>query len=230
MNLNCMNMKQINRSLLLVLLSILFVPSAVMASTAAGDAIYAEAATGAKGGAGRFTVCLRNSQPVGAYYFDIQLPAGITIDGCQPSSRNSAYSATVNYRESQALYSIAAMRLDEQDALELSGNDGPILTLTFRVADGVVPGDYTVKISGAMYADPSGLSSVRLPDTTSALTITDFMKGDVTGDGKVNGTDIQSIINLIVAEEYKGGADVTGDGKVNGTDIQAVINIIVNEE
>ena len=55
-------------------------------------------------------------------------------------------------------------------------------------------------------------------------------QGDVNDDGKVNGTDIQTVINLIVAEEYNESADVNGDGKVNGTDIQAIINIIVNEE
>ena len=55
------------------------------------------------------------------------------------------------------------------------------------------------------------------------------VKGDVNGDGNVNGTDIQSVINLIVAEEYQKEADVNEDGKVNGTDIQAIINIIIEE-
>ena len=55
-------------------------------------------------------------------------------------------------------------------------------------------------------------------------------RGDVNGDGIVNGTDIQAIINLIVASEYDKNADVNGDGTVNGTDIQEVINIIVGGE
>jgi hypothetical protein len=55
-------------------------------------------------------------------------------------------------------------------------------------------------------------------------------KGDVNGDGNVNGTDIQSVINLIVDEEYAEEADVNKDGKVNGTDIQEIINIIIEEE
>ena len=56
----------------------------------------------------------------------------------------------------------------------------------------------------------------------------DGQRGDVNGDGIVNGTDIQAIINLIVAGEYDANADVNGDGTVNGTDIQEVINIIVD--
>jgi hypothetical protein len=56
------------------------------------------------------------------------------------------------------------------------------------------------------------------------------LRGDVNGDGVVNGTDIQVVINLIVAGEFDEKADVNEDGTVNGTDIQEVINIIVNAE
>lgn len=53
--------------------------------------------------------------------------------------------------------------------------------------------------------------------------------GDLNDDGKVNGTDIQAVINVIVDEEYSEKADFNKDNKVNGTDIQEIINIIVNE-
>ena len=56
------------------------------------------------------------------------------------------------------------------------------------------------------------------------------IKGDVNGDGIVNGTDIQAVINFIVAGEYDEKADVNEDQKVNGTDIQEIINIIVSQD
>ena len=56
------------------------------------------------------------------------------------------------------------------------------------------------------------------------------IKGDVNGDGIVNGTDIQAVINFIVAGEFDAKADVNQDGKVNGTDIQEIINIIVSQD
>ena len=56
------------------------------------------------------------------------------------------------------------------------------------------------------------------------------LRGDVNGDGVVNGTDIQAIINSIVEGEYDEKADVNSDDQVNGTDIQEVINIIVNAD
>ena len=58
----------------------------------------------------------------------------------------------------------------------------------------------------------------------------DNAKGDVNGDNKVNGTDIQAVINVITDEEYVEEADINKDGKVNGTDIQEIINIIIEEE
>ena len=61
---------------------------------------------------------------------------------------------------------------------------------------------------------------------TSGL-VTEGIRGDVNGDGVVNGTDIQAVINVIVASGYDENADVNGDGTVNGTDIQEIINIIV---
>jgi hypothetical protein len=60
--------------------------------------------------------------------------------------------------------------------------------------------------------------------------MSDYLRGDVNGDGFVNGTDIQAIINLIVESEYDQKADINEDGNVNGTDIQEVINIIVNAD
>ena len=52
----------------------------------------------------------------------------------------------------------------------------------------------------------------------------------MTGDDKVNGTDIQTLINAIVEEEEDPKFDINGDGKINGTDIQELINIILEEE
>ena len=67
---------------------------------------------------------------------------------------------------------------------------------------------------------------------SQAVTVSDItgLKGDVNGDGIVNGTDIQAVINFIVAGEYDAKADVNNDGKVNGTDIQEIINIIVSQD
>ena len=56
--------------------------------------------------------------------------------------------------------------------------------------------------------------------------------GDVSGDGKVDVSDVNDIINIILeindASDYPGNADLTGDGKVDVSDVNEVINIILS--
>ncbi len=53
--------------------------------------------------------------------------------------------------------------------------------------------------------------------------------GDVTGDGVVDGIDINTLINVILGKASNiEGADVNGDGMVNGTDLNIVINIVLD--
>ena len=53
--------------------------------------------------------------------------------------------------------------------------------------------------------------------------------GDVNGDGRVNVSDVTTLINMILGltpmDETR--ADVNGDGRVNVSDVTALINIIL---
>jgi len=55
------------------------------------------------------------------------------------------------------------------------------------------------------------------------------LKGDVNGDGEVNGTDLVALVNIIMRENGVGysAADVNSDGEVNGTDLVTLVNIIM---
>lgn len=54
------------------------------------------------------------------------------------------------------------------------------------------------------------------------------IKGDVNGDGQVNGTDLVALTNIILGKNAKtDAADVNGDGQVNGTDYVALVNIVL---
>ena len=53
--------------------------------------------------------------------------------------------------------------------------------------------------------------------------------GDVNGDGKVNVSDVTTLVNMIlgVIPKDESRADIKGDGKVNVSDVTALINIIL---
>ena len=51
--------------------------------------------------------------------------------------------------------------------------------------------------------------------------------GDVNGDGLVNISDVNAVINMILAGTYDASGDINGDGSVNIGDINALIAIIL---
>ncbi|MBQ5466282.1 MAG: dockerin type I repeat-containing protein, partial [Muribaculaceae bacterium] len=57
----------------------------------------------------------------------------------------------------------------------------------------------------------------------------DVLKGDVNGDGRVNVSDVSTLINMILGTSAmdQARADVNGDGRVNVSDVSALINIIL---
>lgn len=61
-----------------------------------------------------------------------------------------------------------------------------------------------------------------------------FVKGDANGDGVVDITDANIIINIMLgkdsASNYNGRADVNGDGAVDITDVNIIINIMLGKE
>ena len=60
------------------------------------------------------------------------------------------------------------------------------------------------------------------------VTKTIVIKGDINGDGIVNGTDLAALANIILGQKEKNNAaDVNGDGDINGTDLTALVNIIM---
>ena len=57
--------------------------------------------------------------------------------------------------------------------------------------------------------------------------------GDVDGNGSVDGTDLNTLINIILgkdsADNYNGRANVDGQGGVDGNDLNALINILLGK-
>ena len=53
------------------------------------------------------------------------------------------------------------------------------------------------------------------------------MTGDVNGDGTVNITDVNQVINSILKGDYNADADANLDGVVNISDLNQIINIIL---
>lgn len=62
----------------------------------------------------------------------------------------------------------------------------------------------------------------------------DYVVGDINGDGRVDVTDVNLAVNYILGkqqftpEQFKRG-DVNGDGVIDVTDVNAIVNIILGK-
>ena len=210
-----------------------FVPDDIPSLT---DAIYTEDVIGIQGVSRTLTVSLKNEQPTNAYSFDLKLPDGVTLATrygsyvYSLSDRHDGHSVTISYKEASGVYSVAALSLQSK---ALSGNDGAIITLTLNIDKNAEVGRFPIKIQNEKYSFVSGSASVAMPVTTTLLTISDYLLGDVNHDGDVDIADAVCIVNYVVGKTMPvfilAAADVNGDGDVDIADAVRIVNLVVGK-
>ncbi len=90
--------------------------------------------------------------------------------------------------------------------------------------------------NGQAYKIPQGEYKLSLDLENMKLVITKnnaYAVGDVDGDGKVDVTDINIVVNIILGKDnaanYNGRADVNGADGVDVSDVNAIVNIILGK-
>jgi len=172
-------------------------------------------------------VLLENENAYGSLEFDVTLPTGITLSQATKSDRLSDAFTLQTSSLGGNIYKVLLYNINHQS---ISGNDGVLLNLVVNVGS-VAKGDYEIVLSNIVASDVDASSSVYLADSYSILHVGDAMKGDVTGDGRVNVTDIMAVANYILKIPMttfnEQAADVNGDERINVTDIMGIANIIL---
>ena len=113
----------------------------------------------------------------------------------------------------------------EQGTAFVPGDEtGLLITLTFKVADNAVVGDYEILVS--VYAKDSLGTDLDIDATTSVVTV--FQGGDINNDGEVNAKDVTMLRRYLAGgwdEEFEEVAfdwiatDCNGDGEVDAKDV-----------
>ena len=201
-----------------------------------------------------------NPETMGGFQMVVSLPDGVTLDedadkiakglsinGGEPSTDAIFFNVTVpsgfvagrtsdgtDYKAGDVILVCFPVK----SGAKYNGTKTPsqLCTLTLTVSDGTADGVLkSVAVNGFAGCDIKGTGGAEaaakyaMSEKSNVLPEKVLMP-DVNGDMKVNGTDIQSVINVIVEEDDVDLADVNRDKKVNGTDIQEIVNIIVDEE
>ncbi len=100
------------------------------------------------------------------------------------------------------------------------------LRMTFNGGKATVTADgqtQTINLSTMAYME---FTNIQAGGTT-------YLLGDINGDGNVDVSDINAIINIMLgkaqASDFVGIADVTGDNSIDVSDVNAVINIMLGK-
>ena len=201
------------------------------------NAIYVEPLKGSAGSDVNIEVKLKNAGSVTSYGFELVLPAGVTIststdgdfdDAVTMSARHKSHTLTTNKLASNT-YKVGVASLSSK---ALTDNDGLVLTIKAHVTDNIAEGEYAIGVQSPLMVNTDGTKPA-VQSTQSKITIEDYTKGDVDGDGVIDLADAVLIINHYVgkpvAKFNEKAADVDGDGVVDLADAVRIINFYVGK-
>ena len=96
------------------------------------------------------------------------------------------------------------------------------------------PSGVATAMAGQAYLLLDETQASGMKDVYTNLWPSPAIRGDINGDSKVDVTDVNIIINIMLgkatAASYPGNPDVNNDNKVDVTDVNAVINIMLGKE
>ncbi|MBR1803626.1 MAG: dockerin type I repeat-containing protein [Muribaculaceae bacterium] len=205
----------------------------------AQDRLYIEDFDMTAGKSKSIEVLLDNDSIVySALQFDLEMPQGLQVRHTEKNGY--IVSATVRAFEhdmSCQMMPNGQLRiwLTSQESQNIEETEGAVLTMSVIAADGF-SGEHELWLRNIVLAETMADGAVKrhtLPDYKCRVNPSSVVpvKGDVDGDGKVDVSDVNAVINIILktktAADYTGVADVDGDGKIDVSDVNEIINIIL---
>jgi len=199
--------------------------------SAGTDRFYIEDFTISPGETRTISILLDNELEYTAFQSDIYLPEGLSVemdgDYCVIDlSDRKARSHIIN----AAIQQDGAVRLlcYSSSVSPFKGTSGALVFMNVKASNDFV-GSKAILMKNTRFGTISG-EEIQFPDEICNVTSSNpSIRGDVNGDGTVNITDINAVINMILSGKFKESGDVNGDGAVNIADINAVIDIILSQ-
>ena len=183
-------------------------------------------------------IVLDNATAFNAVQCDIEVPDGLTIVEQTDEWGDLAYALPVSSRMNNHdtwtdLTGSGNVRLiiANSNNNALKGTSGAVATFKVRSAAGF-SGEHELVLKNIVCADANAVRYA-LPDAVCLINHSANLPGDIDGNGAVNGTDLNILINIILgkdnADNYGGRANVNGEGGVDGNDLNKLINIILGK-
>jgi hypothetical protein len=184
---------------------------------------------------------MKNTTEFVAAQCDIRLPAGMSIvKQGDDDNGNPIYSTIVDTRmDGHQLNSCISPSGDLRVIITsgenkaITGTSGALAKFKVKT-DANFAGEHTILIHNIVCVDNnSNAGRYALSDAITYVNQGANIPGDVDGNGTVNGTDLNILINIILgkdnADNYGGRANVNGEGGIDGNDLNKLINIILGK-
>ena len=200
----------------------------------AGRQLFASNITAYKGKQVEMPVSLTNEQTIAGFQFDLKLPTGISV-----AKSGNNYLASLSSRASDLDISVSKLESGNyrfvafsNEANNISGNSGEVLTITLDIPQTATIGESTITIKNVVLTAivNEASQSVYADNATSTLSVQNFTLGDTNGDGFINVTDVAGIVTHVSGQTqtnfHEIAADVNNDGLVDANDVTAEINTV----
>lgn len=202
---------------------------------ALSDVFYTSLVEGRIGGTKSISIRLKNSAAFRGFSFQMQLPEGVNIvDYTFNENRLPAgialSDATLNAAIAENTFT---MNCTLPNGNTFTGFDDEIVKVTLSFDENMTEGDYQICFSDGAIS-PILLSANLISDVNCALTLEDYVIGDVDGDGHIGIRDVISVLNYIVNNQSVDGfnykaADANEDGQLRISDVMIILKTIVNQ-
>jgi len=186
-----------------------------------------------------WTMSIQTPKQIAGWQMEIALPEGITIPSKElkvgdatfteyevtlPARYGAKYKAVGTPTEKGIfLFFIPVAETYTANDFQITGTEGEACTITLQTEG--FEGPATVAVTNICASDADGNSTdLAGANVTFAL---NHPVGDASSDFLVDGSDIQLLINHVVADTFVESADVVKDGTIDGSDIQKTINVIL---
>ena len=201
------------------------------------NAIYIEPFTARVGDNVDIEVKLKNADTATSYGFELQLPDGLSIavdgdgsfyESITLSSRNSKHNVTTNKLNGN-VYKIDVASLSSKS---ITDNDGLVLTIKAHVQEDMAEGLYQVAMYNPLIVYTNGVKP-SVQKTYTTVTVENYQKGDVDGDGVVDILDATLIVYYVLGRNVTlniEAGDVNGDSEVDILDATLIVYRVLGRD
>ena len=181
----------------------------------------------------RLPIFLNNAVDILGLQFKLRLPKGVTIkesDGdiaAYVSERTDKFTIMAkNDPDEEGCFLFVVF---SWDGSLINDSEGVIMNIRLDISNNIELGVHDIKIED-IYMTTSTFETINPAESTSELTVKNYISGDVNNDGIINVTDAIGIVNYVLKNRPEtfidGAADVNEDGIINVTDAIGIVNKI----